>query len=248
MLKINDASNFRRTVAGLCLIAAPLGLIASEVMYFVATANSEGGTGDLVAIAERPGLWMAATFIGLAAAILFIPAAVGAVHAIRGRGVVLGHVGGALALVGAVGYACHQTLFVMLGEMAQMEGQREAIIAVSNQLDNSVAIGVLVMLMFIISFFVGWLLLMIGLYRVGVAPAWAPIFILLSILPDFFLPQSSDFVEYAGYGLLLAAFGVIGVRILRMTDEEWERGAEAPVVKEAMVEPKPERPGVGSRE
>lgn len=238
MLKINDANNFRRTVAGLCLIAAPLGIVVSESMYAVVTANSGGGAEELAAIVERPGLWMTATFIGLVAAILFIPAVVGVVHSIRYRGVVLGHVGGALALVGAVGYASHQTLFVMLGEMAGMERQREAVISVSNQLDNSVAIAVIVMLMFLLSFFIGWMLLMMGLYRAGVAPLWAAACVFLSILPNF-LPYSNDFLEYAGFALLLVGFGVVGIKVLTMSDADWERGTP-PVAGEVSIEPQPQ--------
>ena len=33
MLKIWDASNFRRTLTGLCLIGAPLAFMVSEVIY-----------------------------------------------------------------------------------------------------------------------------------------------------------------------------------------------------------------------
>ena len=43
-------------------------------------------------------------------------------------------------------------LFVVMREMARMEGQREAVIAVSELLDGSVLIGVIVMPMFLVSF------------------------------------------------------------------------------------------------
>lgn len=221
MLKVWDADNFRRTLAGLCLIAAPLALAASEGGYALVAVESPDQ--QHAAIAETPGIWMGATFVGFLAAILFVPAVLGVIHLLKGRGVVLGHIGGALAIVGMLGYAAHQSLFVLMGEMALMEDQREAVIEISNRLDDSVAIGVMVMLMFLLSFFVGMLLLTIGAYRGGIAPFWTPVFVFLSILPDF-LPYTSEFLDYAGFGLLFIGLGMIGLKVLRMSDADWERG------------------------
>lgn len=230
MLKIWDADNFRRTLAGLCLIAAPLAFAASEGGY--ALVSVENPDQQHAAIAENPGIWMGATFLGFLAAILFVPALLGVVHLLKGRGVVLGHIGGTLAVVGTLGYAAHQSLFVLMGEMALMEDQRKAVIAISNRLDNSVAIGVMVMLMFMLSFFVGMLLLTIGAYRGGIAPVWTPIFVFFSILPDF-LPYTSEFLDYAGFALLFVGLGVIGLKVLGMSDADWARGRASATVGEA---------------
>jgi len=139
------------------------------------------------------------------------------------REVVLAHVGDTLAVLGAVGYACHQMLFVVMGEMARMEGRREAVIAVSELLDGSVLIGVIVMLMFLVSLSVGLILLTAGLYRAGIAPIWAPVCVFLSILPAF-VPFDGDYPGYAAFALLSVGLGIVGVKILGMSDVGWEQG------------------------
>lgn len=118
MLKVWEADNFRRTLAGLALIAAPLAMMVSEVIYKRSFSQESDGQ-FFAAVAEKSGTWTFARLLGLLAAVLFVPAVVGMVHLTRERGVVLGHVGGALAIVGAMGYACHQMLFVVMGEMAR---------------------------------------------------------------------------------------------------------------------------------
>lgn len=227
MLKINAADNFRRTLAGLCLIAAPLAFMVSEVMYS-RFFSQESDQQFFAAVAEKSAIWTFATLLGLLAAILFVPAVVGMVHLLKGRGVILGHVGGALAIIGAVGYACHQMLFVVMGEMARMEGQQEAVISVSKQLDSSVIIGIIAMLMFLLSLSLGLILLTIGLYRAGIAPIWAPVCVFLSILPAF-VPLDSDYPGYAAFALLAVGLGVAGVKVLGMSDAEWGRGQTSAV-------------------
>lgn len=220
MLKITDADNFRRTLAGLCLIAAPLAFMVSEVTYST-FFSQESDQQFFAAVAGKSSTWTFATLLGLLAAVLFVPAVVGMVHLTRDRGVVLGHVGGALALLGAVGYACHQMLFVVLGEMARMEGQREAVISVGKQLDSSATIGIIAMLMFLLSLSLGLILLTIGLYRARIVPIWVPICIVLSILPAF-VPVDSDYPGYAAFVLLAVGLGAVGVKVLGMSDADWE--------------------------
>jgi hypothetical protein len=226
MLKVWDADNFRRTLAGLALFVAPLAMMVSEVIYSLSFSQESDGR-FFAAVAERSATWTGATLLGLLAAILFVPAVVGMVHLTRDRGVVLAHVGGALALVGAVGYACHQMLFVVMGEMARIEGQREAVISISRQLDNSAIIGMIAMLMFLLSLSLGLILLTAGLYRAGFAPVWVPICVFLSILPAF-VPVDSDYPGYAAFVLLAMGLGAVGVKVLAISDADWGRG-RAPV-------------------
>src|ERR687894_3110916 len=62
MLKITDANNFRRTLAGLCLIAAPLvGLIGALI-----TPQFTGDIGEeLATISDQPVLWLIGNFLTL---------------------------------------------------------------------------------------------------------------------------------------------------------------------------------------
>lgn len=98
MLKINDANNFRRTGAGFCLIAAPLAGLASALI----TPRFTGGMGEeLAAISEYTGRWLVGEFLNLITFFLFMLAALGILHLLRHRAVVLGHLGGGLVLLGS---------------------------------------------------------------------------------------------------------------------------------------------------
>jgi len=96
VLKIGDADNFRRTGAGLCLIAAPLVSLVSALI----TPQFTGDIADQrAAIAEHTGRWLVSEFLNLIT--FFMLAVLGIAHLLRHRAVVLGHVGGGLVLLGA---------------------------------------------------------------------------------------------------------------------------------------------------
>ena len=85
MLKICDAGNFRRTLAGLALTSTPLALMVSEVVYGRFFSQESDGE-FFAAVAEKLAIWTFATLLGLLAAVLFVPAVVGMVHAVRRDG------------------------------------------------------------------------------------------------------------------------------------------------------------------
>jgi hypothetical protein len=68
VLKIWDAGNFRRTLAGLALISAPLALMVSEVVYGQHFAQEPDGE-FFAAVAEKSAIWTFATLLGLLAAV-----------------------------------------------------------------------------------------------------------------------------------------------------------------------------------
>lgn len=82
MLGISDAHHFRKMVAGLCMVFAPLCM--------------------LVGFLVNPDAEYAFLFVG---AILMAPAALGLMHMLREREVAYGHLGGGLSLIGVMGIA-----------------------------------------------------------------------------------------------------------------------------------------------
>ncbi|MDP8939770.1 MAG: hypothetical protein M3N10_05675 [Actinomycetota bacterium] len=107
MLKINDANNFRRAVAGICLILAPLAFGGSDMIRLYIEGGTEEGAEQLAAIAANPGLWQVAAVLNMVGVVLFVPAILGLMHLLRECSTVLGHVGGGLALIGFLGWAAH---------------------------------------------------------------------------------------------------------------------------------------------
>ena len=228
MLKIWDAANFRRTLAGLCLIAAPLAILASEVSLHLVTPKNPLDTGQQLAIiAENPGTWQLAILLGLLAAILFVPAILGMVHLLRGRGVVLGHIGGGLALIGVLGLAGHQALLSAFGEIAKagtaLGLDQGLMVKVTERMEDSVIGAIIVLLMWLLGLFFGLILLSIGLYRARFVPIWVVACPILALVSAF-LPFTSDVPKLISVGFLIAGLGAIGLKVLALSDQEWEKG------------------------
>lgn len=217
MLQIGDANNFRRTGAGLCLIAAPLvGLISAFI-----TPRFTGGMGaELAAISEHTERWLVGEFLNLITFFLFMLAVLGILHLLRHRGVVLGHVGGGLVLLGAffhgtiIGYALVEVPLVESG------GARDRMVEFANGTYESAAFTMI--LLPFLSFFVGWVLLAIALWGARVAPLWVAATLGVAPLSEFFGPEAVS--PELMFTLFLIAFGYVGLRILQLSDKEWERG------------------------
>ncbi len=86
MLKITDANDFRRSVTGLSLIAAPLVGLLSALL----TPQYTGDLGEeLSAISAHTGRWLVSDFLNLLTFFLMIPAVLGILHLLRHRSVAM---------------------------------------------------------------------------------------------------------------------------------------------------------------
>ncbi len=216
MLKLGDANSFRRTALGLCLIAAPLiGLMSALI-----TPRYTGGMGgELAAISEHTGHWLVGEALNLITFFLFMLAALGTFHLLRHRSVVLGHVGGGLVLLGA--YFHGAIIGFALVEVPLVEsGARDWMVEFASGMYESIAFT---MILFpFLSFFVGWILLAIALWRARVAPLWVAATLGVAPLSEFFGPEALS--PELMFALFLIGLGYLGLRILRLSDKEWERG------------------------
>jgi hypothetical protein len=220
MLKLGDANSFRRTALGLCMIAAPLvGLMSALI-----TPRFTGGMGgELAAISEHTGRWLVGEALNLITFFLFMLAALGTLHLLRHRSVVLGHMGGGLVLLGAffhgaiIGFALVEVPLVESGDA------RDRMVAFANGMYESTAFTII--LFPFLSFFVGWLLLAIALWRARVAPLWVAATLGVAPLSEFFGPEAVS--PELMFALFLIGLGYLGLRVLRLSAKDWERG-EAP--------------------
>jgi Domain of unknown function (DUF4386) len=181
-----------RRLSAACLIAAPVLLLVSELL---SPPLSDDGAESLAIVAEQPGRLAAWIWLGIASAVLFVPAVVGAAALLKRRGRGIGWAGAALAVVGAFGYAVHQGLFLQLP--ALVGGDPAQMAAVYERQGESAAVAVVTFLLFLAPLLVGLLLLGVGLYRSGVAPLWPAIAIGLAILPSAVpLPFDTAFLPF----------------------------------------------------
>src|SRR4051794_16505072 len=207
-----------RRLTALSLITAPALLLVSEV---VSPDLSDEGAASLSAVAAAPGRLTAWIWLGIASAILFVPAAVGAAALLGRRGRWIGALGAVLTVVGAFGYAMHQALFLQLPSL--LAGNRAQMAALYERQGSSTTVLVVTFLLFLVPLLVGLLLLGIGLWRSRVAPLWPAVAVFLAILPSA-VPLPVD-VGYASFALLVAGMAGLAWGVLRSTDAS---GARAP--------------------
>lgn len=229
MLKIWDADNFRRTLAGLCCFAAPAVMLAAML-----THPGDGADGLVATVAAEPGRIQATALMTLLAAILFVPAMVGIAHLVRGRGVVLVHLGVALTIVGAIGHA------VFAGFQIVLSGAIESGVAQADlepMVEGVPNAGfVVVLLTFLAGFFPGLLLVAAALWRSRVVAAWVPAGLVALALTDFVPFGAGRLVAAIVPALGVVCFGAIGLVLLRLSDRVW-RGEGA--ILEVPAEPVP---------
>ncbi len=222
MLKIWDANNFRRTLAGLCMILAPLTVGASDLIRLSVEKGDLGTREQLTVIAASPSMWQAAMILNMLGVILSVPAVLGLLHLLHDRGAVWGHVGGGLYLVGVLGLAAHNAGYYGTLAAASAPGvdQDQAVRFV--QAGETIPGNVVLLLMLISGSLLGTILLAVGLFRARVVPRWTAVLVFLSVVVSFFagdgllIPLISSTLGFVG-------LGAIGVMVLRQSDTDWAK-------------------------
>jgi hypothetical protein len=224
MLKIWDANNFRRTLAGLCMILAPLTVGASDLIRLSVEKGDPGAREQLTLIAASPSMWQAAMILNMLGVILSMPAVLGLLHLLHDRGAVWGHVGGGLYLIGVLGLAAHNAGYYGTLAAASAPGvdQDQAVRFV--QAAETIPGNVVWLLTLLAGSLLGTILLGVGLFRARVVPRWTAVLMLLSVVVSFFagdgllIPLISSTLGFIG-------LGAIGGMVLRQSDTDWAKHA-----------------------
>lgn len=234
MLKINDAANFRRTGAGLCLIGGPLtALVGGLLATWEGTAQTEAW---LRVLADHPARGQASAVFLYLGYLLIAVGIFGMMNLLRHRSVVLGHVAGALAILGWVTLpGLLVTDFYDLSLAQTLGPERGAAVAERAQgFVGAAAMGIPVPLGVL-----GLVLLLVALWRAGFAPAWVPVLYFVGTAVSFFGPPT--LVAFtSGTAAWLATLGYVGLRVLRMSDEEWELGTHPAADTSVVVGARPQ--------
>ncbi|MDG6102158.1 hypothetical protein Daura_44505 [Dactylosporangium aurantiacum] len=205
----------RRLLAGACLVAAPLVYVAGLV---VDPALRAGDAAD-GAYGRHPGQVSVSAALLHWSWVLLVPGILGMIHLVRRRAVLFGHIAGAVALLGVVNFSS-----LMLGDFFYARLEADLGTAEGDRLaDASLGAGGAVW-----GFQVPGFLGLLGVLLLGLAlaydrqvPWWAPPAMVAGMLAAPVYPIGM----VVGSLLYLAGAGVIGVRMLRMSDADW---AQAP--------------------
>lgn len=182
----------------------PAGDGTGEMMYSAATEH-----------AEALGLSAALLFIS---GILMIPAVTAILHQARDRGSALANTGAVLGVLGGLGHVAIALFYLFAlalpgGDQAQMVSYVERV--------NSSAVGA-VAFPLILCFALGVLVLGWAAWRAGLIGWWGPVAVTAAVLVAEVLPAGIPALQVAANALATVVFGFLGLRVIRMTDTDWD--------------------------
>jgi hypothetical protein len=223
MLKLSDAHHLRKTVAGACMFLAPVLFLVSAILAH----SSDNHAGAILgAVAADPDRFYASTVVGIAGSVLLVPAVLGLMHMLREREVVLGHVGGALALLGSLMFMLFWGAALMEWQMVRGSGDGAQMTALLDRYMHTT--GTELFFWFSLAFTIGLIGLAAGLVRArfvhwSTALALAAGAVVLQVA--FFVGNEATYYIVAT-AILLVGFGSIGRMVLTESVEDWEHTPE----------------------
>ena len=225
MSRLSDSHHFRKTIAGMCMIVAPLLLVVGMIVH----PESKTDVGDqLAVVSANMDQWYAAHLILAIALVLAVPAVLGLMHMLREREVAYGHLGGGLAMVGLL---ATMGIVAMEGFVGWQAGaatgsDQAAMTALFERVTETTGI-VIPFFVMSFAFTVGMLFLAAGLYRARAVQSWTAAMLGLgSIVFAVGSGMAENTVAVIGAAVLLVGFFQVGRMVLSESDEEWEHTPE----------------------
>ena len=206
----------RRIASGASLILFSAVLVPQALID-----PAEGGTGEVMyrAATQHSTALTASAVLLIVSGVLMAPAAAGVLHQARDRGAGLADAGAALAVLGGFGHFGIALYYIV--SLALAGGDQAEMIAFIDRLNQSAVLGA-VAFPLIACFGLGAALLPWAAWRAGAVGLWAPVVATVAVLIGQALPFRNDVTVLASLTGLVLVFGSLGVRVLRMTDAEWD--------------------------
>lgn len=225
MSRLSDSHHFRKTIAGMCMIGAPLLLLVGMVIH----PERKSDVGDqLAVIAGDMDAWFAAHMIVAVSLVIAVPAVLGLMHMLREREVAYGHVGGALALIGLMAATGLVAIEGFVGWQAGAASASEAgaMTALFERVTETTGV-VIPFYVMSLAFALGMVVLASGLYRARAVQSWTAMSLVIgSALLAVGNVVVSDVLPIVGSAILLVGFTQTGRMVLRESDEDWEHTPE----------------------
>lgn len=224
-MSLSDSHHFRKTIAGMCMVAAPLVLLVGVVVH----PETKSETGDqLAVISNHMDAWFAAHLIIAVSLVLAVPAVLGLMHMLREREVALGHVGGGLAMVGLLATSGVVAIdgFVGWQAGAASGADQGAMTALFERLNDAAGV-VIPFFGMSLAFTLGMMSLAFGLYRARAVQSWTAAMLAAgSVALAVGELAYSDVLSIVGAAVLMVGFFQVGRMVLAESDEEWEHTPE----------------------
>jgi hypothetical protein len=200
---------FDTRLAGLSLIVAPALLLLANAID--PSANDKAAA-RLPEISDNPGRYVAAGYLLVVAAWAFVPGLIGLWRLFGGPRVTVGQVGAGLLMIGMittiafVGFGVYEYEAATSGldpaQMARLVDNAEAS-----------AVGVPLLVVFLVGVVIGSLIVAGSLWRRGIVPVWSPAAIVAGTILNFLADGAA--LSATAFAFQLVGFGCVGLRLLR---------------------------------
>ena len=214
---LSDSRRFSRKFAAIALVAAPVLWAVGSV---IDPAWSDDTAEYLTEVADNEGLYLISGVLWTVGGLLLVVGLLGVMRLLRGRRVTLGQIGAGLMIFGAIGLTSGLAFNGFEIAMAT-EDNREAMVTLSDNLEDSGALAIYWLSFFILGIVLGALLLTIALFRSKVVPVWAPILLIVAIAIGF-VGGDDKWITALSFVVLAAGFFPLAQRMLATSDDAWE--------------------------
>jgi hypothetical protein len=205
-------------LAGSSLILAPLLLLLGNA---IDPAASDKAAKRLPQIASNEGRYVAAAYLLLVGAWAFVPAVVGLWRLLGGGRVTLGQAGAGLMLIGAITTIAFFGFGIYEYEAAQPGRDPGQMARLADAVEKPTAVAIPLLLVFVVGMVLGSLLVAWSLWRRKVVPPWSPAAIAAGSILNFFANGAA--LSAGAFALLLVGFGWVGLKLLGMSGDDWDR-------------------------
>ncbi|MFF3439641.1 hypothetical protein [Streptosporangium sp. NPDC002721] len=209
-----DSADFRRIASGTLLIVAPL-------LQLVAVLVDPGTWGDdreAVSFGDNPALAQVQSVLYHWAYLLMALVALSLLHVMRRRAVVFGHIVGPLTVLGYInlsGLLISDPVEWWLGQRNTPEQTQRILDEMLNL--PGIVFGFQMPWLFFALF--GLPILLVGVWRAGFTHWWVPLVVLIGYGASLVVPYGPATIPL--WVAPAVALGRLGVRMLRMSREEW---------------------------
>jgi len=225
MSRLSDSHHFRKTIAGMCMIGAPLLLLVGMIIH---PESKTDAADQLAVVSANMDEWYVAHLIVAISLVLAVPAVLGLMHMLREREVAYGHVGGGLAMLGLLAITAIVAIegFVGWQAGAATGSDAAAMTALFERVTETTGVVIPVFVMSY-AFTVGMLFLAAGLYRArAVQSGTAAMLGIGAIVFAVGTTMAENVVAIVGAAVLLVGFFQVGRMVLSESDEDWEHTPE----------------------
>jgi hypothetical protein len=170
---------------------------------------------DPIAIAEASGRFATGAMLQFIAAVMLAAGVVALIAVTRDRAPRLSHVGGFLALAGAVGLGAWAQLHLVVHALSTADLDMGAVSAVLNGPLQDFGLWGIPIMFVLLPLPIALILLTIGTARAGITSRWVPYAIGLYVAFHLVLPGGNDWTQVIAHYMFAAILAWVGVGVLR---------------------------------